>query len=810
MNINPKSLAVYAILPSVVLLAGCFLGGDWSYPFKAFHAVQNIGPQAFSGSARVESTLGLDPQTTYTVNVNGKLPVARTFDGYTHAFITTDLDNDGEIGDGVFALPAEDRIVVVRLASGELLAPAFYPTGDNPQTIAHGDLNGDGILDLVTANAGNFASGDVSVLFAEEDGKFGEPVQLSMGSVPLSAFLGHFDEDEHLDIVASDASSARVVMRTNNGDGTFGDEISIALSVFPRKIAVADLNPDIDDFDDVLAGAEILWGNGDGTFSEPERMVPELSPNLSYCFDLNEDGVMDIVLGSGTPKMMTILINNGDGTFQMPRHLPLTSIPEHISFGDYGGEGLPDLIATNAADDTTVYHGVGGGQFLELRAFPVVSNISDRLGADGAAVADFTGDGILDIVATNHGNLVGAALSGKACSLLEGDGQNAFLPFQPIDGLPGSDVVSGDWDGDDKADLALVGVGPSTPQLFIALGNGDGTFEPFASTDLPGENRNDGRDSVIATALVNNTDSDADLLVCNYGGGNLSVLLGDGSGGFSRHTVVEVGPRPTGVAVGDLNHDGATDVVVSYEGDAAALNGGAVFALGNGDGSFGEPQELRDSVAVSGVVLEDFDGDMNLDVALSMERASFDWDVEIIVGNGDGTFGQPMSIGLSESLIRGIATSDGDLDGVPDLIVPLAGDSICLLRGLGDGNFITFFQPPVGGGSVFSTDINKDGYPDIVAPTGEGYVSVYINDLRRLGVKGPPLFIRSSEDEKFIKIGWPAFYPDYILKESSDLQLPFVDSELPIREENNLSIATFDPQTEASPLFFTLGRSADP
>jgi hypothetical protein len=623
-----------------------------------------------------------------------------------------DFNGDGNVDVAIANQDSSNVSIFLGNAAGTFGNPVEYPTGTGPQRIKAGDFNNDDKIDLVTANIGSGLAGDVSILLGNGNGSFQPPVSISMGTQPADVAVGDFNKDGKLDLAAADYSTVAVIVRLGNGDGTFQAPITLSIPQAAQSLVVDDMNKDGNP--DIITAGAILLGNGNGTFQPAINFVEVLGANPLHVAtgDLNGDNKPDVVVTSGGSQIVSVLLGNGDGTLQPPRHYVAGNTPEEVFIIDFDGVGGVDLLIPNISDDhLSVFPGNGDGTFQAAPAYPTISNLSNRSGASDAATADFTGDGIPDVVAANGGNVV----------LLPGLGAGALGPAAAIPGLAGSQVIAGDWNGDGKQDLAFTMTGPS--RLSVVLGNGNGTFGAPTNYPLPGS---DSFDDFLAAAFVN-ADNIPDLLVANTGTGTISVFLGNGSGGFTEQPAVPVGTFPNSIATGDLNNDGKLDLAVTNLGSFGALNGSVQVMLGNGDGTFQAPQTVRSNVEADSVVIADFNRDDKLDLAAVVQSTLFDWDIEIFLGKGDGTFAAPKPLGLTQDLVHGLRVADFDQDGIPDLAVSLEGTQAAVFRGKGDGTF----EPPVfvdvGGGTVVAADLDQDSLPDIVSPSEIGSVAVLIN-----------------------------------------------------------------------------------
>jgi hypothetical protein len=343
---------------------------------------------------------------------------------------------------------------------------------------------------------------------------------------------------------------------------------------------------------------------------------------------------------------------------------------------------------------------------------------------DSAAVGDFNGDGLPDFVVASelfcpHGCDEGVA------SVFVADGHGGFRLASGNDGdapiqLGQGPVLleTGDFNGDGKPDL----VASEGGELWILLGNGDGTFAPTSGSPM-----SDGHDARQAVVADFNRDGRADLAVVN-GDDTVSVLLGAGDGTFASApgSPLTVGSSSGwGIAAGDFNGDGNQDLVVSS--GTLGSSGSVSVLLGKGDGSFGPaPDSPIDTGGTppatgmsEGLAVTDLNGDGRPDVAVVSDKFGSDnagdnsGAVDVLLGRGDGSFapapGSP--IVLSESLVQGVVPGDFNSDGKPDLAFA-AASGLDLLLGDGAGGF----KPAHG--SPFKVDAG--GIPPSPAVLGSG------------------------------------------------------------------------------------------
>lgn len=276
-------------------------------------------------------------------------------------------------------------------------------------------------------------------------------------------------------------------------------------------------------------------------------------------------------------------------------------------------------------------------------------------------------------------------------------------------------IAVGDFDGDGNLDFAVVGGDTAGNGLALFSGRGDGTFVGPTYSLTELSGA-----SIFPVAGRFNHDHALDLFV--GGNGSSTLLLGSGTGSFSFGT--QVNAAGFGVAAGDFNGDGKLDVASTYPfGGTPGVN----VLLGNGDGTFQPPVVYSSGFLMPvGITVGDFNNDHKLDLGVAYQNSA----IGVMLGNGDGTFANAI-FGWGGNQSGSVVAADFNHDGKLDLAASdFAGDGVTVLQGNGDGSFPPGSDLPTGvnPAHLVVADFNHDGAPDLaVTNFGNNTVSVLLN-----------------------------------------------------------------------------------
>jgi hypothetical protein len=283
-------------------------------------------------------------------------------------------------------------------------------------------------------------------------------------------------------------------------------------------------------------------------------------------------------------------------------------------------------------------------------------------------------------------------------------------------------VLVADLNGDGIPDLVL-----ESDPVSIYLGNANGTYTEADTISI--QQAPASYPDVIADF---NGDGIPDLAVPLYGSNDIAILLGKGDGTFAAPIMASVPGSIVDVAqivVGDFNGDGIPDLAVITNTEIQTVD----ILLGNGDGTFtAETTNPPISGIPSNFATGDFNGDGKTDLAVSVNNGT----IAILLGNGDGTFAASGSVN-SASGSSPIAVADFNGDGKLDIAVPAGAytstnESVSVLTGNGDGTFNSPFSSPGSTSTIVTwvqvADFNQDGAADVVLADSSGSATVFLNN----------------------------------------------------------------------------------
>ena len=654
--------------------------------------------------------------------------------------------------------------VMLGNGDGSFAAPVNHALNGFTPAITVADLNQDGRDDLVV-------SSNASVYFAAADGSFGAATAVpGLGGITVYG-AADFTGDGKLDLVGLSGDGSHVEIFAGNGDGTFAAPVSQPLPFTATSLAVGDMNNDrrpgiivatqTGNSQSTLGNLAILLGGPTGQLQLSYELDHFSQASIPVLADFNGDGNLDVLSPSGAAPHL--FYGRGDGTLIAPSTVvasagSLQSAPSAVVSFDVNGDGIADLV-TSVLNGVAVQLGHGDGTFDQQVQVPVAGDASFVAAAKlaGYAVGDINGDGRLDLVKPTSAN-------GTTVLVLRNNGDGSFFStFVQVGPSPVSAALA-DLNGDGKLDL-IAAVGGSSAQnyadagLVVALGNGDGTFGHAVRypAGAPTLTSFSGKGNIIAVGDLGN--GKQDIVVASSGqviidssgrqvvtGRGVFVLLGNGDGTFRAGPTYLDDPQLTSVSVGgfgsvalsDFNGDHRLDLVVSLDQENFGnpnVNDDVLLMLGNGDGTFG-PAKPIDATKYDAAQLAvgDLNGDGKLDlVVMDHSGQTTGSPVNVVLGNGDGTFQSPQTYAVGDQIQsstptfvpQGVVLADLDGDGKLDVAVGESGNgtvgsTLTVLLGHGDGTLV-------------APRLSTQATPEVPLLSGGDEVTVATADLRGVG-----------------------------------------------------------------------------
>ena len=615
------------------------------------------------------------------------------------------------------------------------LAKPLSPSGEGVSTDT-ADFNADGKIDVVVGLA---TSNDIYILLQTNEGDFSSS-RLST-SVAGVVKVGDFNNDGRADLVAlsSDDPDPKMLLLLGNGDGTFQNSVSTALTsvTSPTDLEVADLNDD--DLDDVVLAAGdgsgpalfALLSSGTGLGS-PIRTGLSTAPAGLGLGELNGGGSADAAVAVGSS--LALLEGNGDGTFTAGPSLGTPGSLGSVSLADFDGDNQMDVavLGDDSGGGLLVHVFLNqSGAFNEAPGSPLVTGSSFAATTnDVLATGDFNQDQVPDVAFVNYeNNTIGLSLTdqGSSTSLLS---QPDFFPatspllltFQA--GIPPTSLIVGDLNGDGLNDLGLSSLGGP----FVRL-NGDGTGQllpretPASRTlgvargDMDGQN---GEDLVVFR--LDQNDSTLGMIDAYLRQSN-GTLPNDPSTSIQLTGLNQSAPGSE-IHLADLDRDQDLDVMVSLNNRFFAFtndgNGQLSPAPGNIPNSFlsEDAVELGDLNGDDVPDLAFFDS-VNKDFTVAVSGAPFDYSLITIT---------------TTSPVEDIKMVDLDRDGDLDIVTAQGALGIGVFENdQGPSDEILLPIPGVLVSRVGAADLTGDDYPEIVAASARtgtefGKIHVLPND----------------------------------------------------------------------------------
>jgi hypothetical protein len=382
------------------------------------------------------------------------------------------------------------RTLLMSCLFGAAVAPAFanHRTGDfsQPELIVTGDFNRDGITDLAV-NVSGFDN--IAILIGNGQGDFTLERHIETDTLPRGLASGDLNSDGHVDLASITEWGYNIRLHLGDGLGGFVPLKELNGDGEPTRVALRDMNND-GNLDLIACGpAEgvilIYFGDGNGGFSNSALELEDLMNDYSFAIgDLNHDGNLDLAVNTirfatTTDDHVSIYLSDGAGGFVPGAELPTNPRPAAIALGDLNDDGNIDIIVGGAGPDNdtglflTTYLGNSSGNFTQKQ----LNTLGPGVIEGEMALGDFNEDGNVDVAFPI--TFSQSETRSTTVLIFLGDGSGNLSSGEPLTvGQEPHTAITTDFNGDGHADLAVTNRRDGT--VSILLGNGQGGFSSHA------------------------------------------------------------------------------------------------------------------------------------------------------------------------------------------------------------------------------------------------------------------------------------------------------------------------------------------
>ena len=700
--------------------------------------VDNGSIRDLASNPLASSTVSFATQPTFSVGADGPTSVAQG-----------DINGDGQLD---LAISFYCNTVWTQMGNGNgaFTKTSSFPPGGAASFAAIGDLNGDGKPDLVatltrppgTTGGPSGQRNVVIVALQTGNGLFQSVAAFATGTQPTSVALGDVNGDGKPDLAVTNQIDNTLSLLLGNGDGTFQPQQTFDAGYSPWSVAMGDVNGD-GKIDLAITGSNvsIYLGNGNGTFQPRQAFETGSNPRSVAIGDLNGDGKPDLAVTNITSNTVSVLLGNGDGTFQAQTHYATGSEPWSVAIGDLNGDGKPDLAVANyAGNSVSIMLGNGDGTFQSTMNMAVAN------GPRSVTLGDFNGDGKADIVAAGYSSPQSGSL------LLNTRNGNFTGPILTADSVdPSVQSINLSTPTSATTSAASVGFTATFSEAVTGVDLADFILA-ITGTTAATITQVTAVSSSVYTVTVSGITGAGTLGLNLVDNGTIRDLAANplvnpsAAASFTKKGDYTTSTYPVSVALDFMNGDSILDLA------GVNLNANnANILVGNGDGSLQAKKTFATGSEPYSLAVGDVNGDGIPDMAVANYSSST---VSVLLGNGDGTF-QAQKAFATGSGPTGVAMGDVNGDRKTDLAVAnYSSSTVSVLLGNGDGTFQAQATFATGTKPRFVAigDVSGDGKADLaVANHGSASVGVLLGNGN--GTFGPQATFATGSAPRFVAMG---------------------------------------------------------